>query len=322
MTEAMPLPTPCPRRRNSICGYGHWACAALAVFLLAGCGEPQDETAGTPTFEAAPVAEKTVYRFGIHPLHNPNRLHEIFGPVMNYLDRHIPGANFRVEASRNYATYDEKLFSGEFHFSLPNPYQTVTSVDTGYRVFGKMGDDHNFRGIILVRKDSSIEQISDLKGKPVSYPAPTALAATMMPQFFLHQHGLDVMRDVDNRYVGSQESSIMNVFHGHTVAGATWPPPWRALSKERPELAEQLVVKWQTDPLPNNGLVVREDIPQALVEQVSKLLFELHTHEEGRVMLERMELSRFEPATNATYEPVRAFLKAFSEQVRDPRKES
>jgi phosphonate transport system substrate-binding protein len=293
----------------------------IVAIGVGGCGD--DEQALTPTFADSPkVATAPVYRFGIHPLHNPNRLHEIFGPVMQYLDRHVEGVNFRVEASRNYAAYDEKLFGGAFHFSLPNPYQTVTSLDHGYRVFGKMGDDDNFRGIFLVRKDSGIRTVDDLKGKAVSYPAPTALAATMMPQYYLFQRGIDVMKEVDNRYVGSQESSIMNAFLGHTVAGATWPPPWRALSKERPELAEQLEVKWQTPPLPNNGLVARADMPAELVEQVGRLLFTLHTHEEGRVMLERMELSRFEPADDSTYEPVRAFLKDFQAKIRPPRDEA
>lgn len=296
-------------------------CTALLALLLQGCSDqPQ---APTPTFSDTPsTARQTVYRFGIHPLHNPNRLHEIFGPLMQYLDRHIDGVEFRVEASRNYAAYDEKLFGGEFHFSLPNPYQTVTSLQHGYRVFGKMGDDHNFRGILLVRRDRNIHDLADLKGKAISYPAPTALAATMMPQYYLHQQGIDVMQDVDNRYVGSQESAIMNVFLGHTVAGATWPPPWRALSKERPELAEQLEVRWQTPSLPNNGLVARQDMPPELVRRVGELLFQLHTHEEGQAILERMELSRFEPADDATYDPVRAFLQDFEQQIRPPRDEA
>lgn len=292
----------------------------VVASLLAGCGEEQ--AVETPTFSEQQSNERIAYRFGIHPLHNPTRLHEIFGPVMAYLNRHIPEANFRVEASRNYQAYDEKLFAGDFHFSLPNPYQTVTALEKGYRVFGKMGDDDNFRGIILVRKDRGIKQVSDLKGLPISYPAPTALAATMMPQYYLHTHGLNVLQDVETRYVGSQESSVMNVFYGHTAAGATWPPPWRALSKERPELAEQLEIKWQTEPLPNNGLVVRQDIPQELVDKVARLLFELHTHEEGRAILERMELSRFEAATNDTYDPVRDFLKTFEAEVRNPREAS
>ena len=113
----------------------------------------------------------------------------------------------------------------------------------------------------------------------------------------------------------------MNVFLGDTVAGATWPPPWLALSKERPQLARELEIKWQTKPLPNNGLVVRQDVPRQLLKKVADLLFKLHTHSEGRAILERMELSRFEAATDATYLPVRKFLATFSREVRDPRKE-
>lgn len=298
----------------------YWLVPWLVILLvIAGCNEKVDTK--SIEFSSSEEHDKTIYRFGIHPLHNPARLHDIFSPVMDYLNKNIDGAEFKVEASRNYGAYDKKLFAGEFHFSLPNPYQTVRSLEHGYRVFGKMGDDDNFRGIILVRKDSNIKSITDLKGKAVSYPAPTALAATMMPQYYLQTHGLNVMKDVDNRYVGSQESSIMNVFLGDTAAGATWPPPWRALSKERPQLAEQLEIKWQTRPLPNNGLVARNDMPDKLVKQVAKLLFELHTNKEGQDILKRMELSRFESANDATYQPVRNFLATFKKEVRDPAKE-
>lgn len=291
----------------------------LLALSLTACSD--DNEIQSPTFNQATEDQTHLYRFGIHPLHNPQRLHETFEPMMDYLNKHIDNVEFKIEASRNYAHYDEKLFAGEFHFSLPNPYQTVTSLNHGYRVFGKMGDDYNFRGIFLVRKDAGIKEVTELKGKAVSYPAPTALAATMMPQYFLHKNGLDVMNEIDNRYVGSQESSIMNVFHGHTVAGATWPPPWLALSKERPELSEQLEIKWETEPLPNNGLVVRNDIPEALVAKVSDLIFNLHTHEEGRAILERMELSKFEAANNEIYQPVINFLENFTREIREPRKE-
>jgi phosphonate transport system substrate-binding protein len=289
----------------------------LFVVALTGCSE--DEKAGyVPELVSAKQTTSTdkVYTFGIHPLHNPNRLHEVFGPVMEYLSANIEGASFKLEASRNYAAYDEKLYAGKFEFSLPNPFQTINSLERGYHVFGKMGDDDNFRGIILVRKDSGIEKIDDLKGKAVSYPAPTALAATMMPQYYLQTHGLDVMKDLDNRYVGSQESSVMNVFLKDTVAGATWPPPWNAMVKERPELAEQMEIKWQTEPLPNNGLVARNDIDAALVERVAGLLTTMHNSAEGKVMLERMELSRFERATDASYKPVVDFVELFSKTVR------
>jgi len=296
----------------------HSLCVGIIfITLLSACSSNEDESIYQPSFsKQTDTGSNIEYIFGVHPLHNPQRLHEVFSPLMEYLSKHIQGASFKLEASRNYAFYDKKLYSQKFDFALPNPFQTVNSLKKGYQVFGKMGDDHNFRGIILVRKDSTIKTIPDLKGKIVSYPAPTALAATMMPQYYIQTHGLDVMKDVDNRYVGSQESSIMNVFLKHSSAGATWPLPWISLSRERPELKDQLEVKWQTDPLPNNGLVVKTTIPKKLVSEVSSLLFNLHSTTEGTTILERMELSSFEKADNNTYQPVNVFLEKFSNEVR------
>jgi phosphonate transport system substrate-binding protein len=249
-------------------------------------------------------------------LHNPERLFAIYGPIAEHLEKNIPGSRFRLEASRNYEEFEKKLGSGRFHFALPNPMQTIRAAEKGYRVFGKMGNDEEFRGLLLVRKDSGIERVQDLKGKAVSYPAPTALAACLMPQYYLHTHGLDINRDIRNLYVGSQESSIMNVYWGNVAAGATWPVPWKAFQKEHPDRAAALVVRWQTETLPNNSLVARDDVPVAMSQQVGQLLFSLGSHEEGRRMLERIPITCFEPANSRTYSPVRAYVKRFHSEVR------
>lgn len=292
-----------------------WSGWLLAALLLAGCGK--QEEGYQPGFgEQAAAGSVREYVVGIHPLHNPKRLFEVYGPIVEYLDAGIPEARFRLEASRNYEEFDKKLDDGHFDFAMPNPYQTVRSLRHGYRVFGKMGDDADFRGIILVRRDSGIREVTDLKGKKVSYPAPTALAATMMPQYYLHTHGIDANRDIENLYVGSQESSIMNVLRGHVAAGATWPVPWKIFQQENPGLAAQLEVKWQTETLPNNGWVVRRDVPPELAERFAALLFGLNGSEEGRAMLARLPVSGFEAATDETYRPVSEYLRVFSETVR------
>ncbi|MCK9200018.1 MAG: phosphate/phosphite/phosphonate ABC transporter substrate-binding protein [Gallionella sp.] len=286
----------------------------LGMFLLlCGCGEQQEYQPGFVAQQANP--EKN-YSFAIHPLHNPEMLLERYGPIVDYINRHIEGAHFTLEASRNYEEFEKKLYAGQLDFALPNPYQTVNSLKHGYHVFGKMGDDHNFTGIWLVRRDSGIRKVSDLKGKKVSYPAKTALAATMMPQYYLHTHGIDVNKDVENLYVGSQESSIMNVYLGQVAAGATWPIPWMLFQQQQPEKAAQLEKIWETEPLINNGLVARNDMPPELVERVAVLLSTLHENEEGRALLARLPISRFERANDASYDVVRSFLDAFSRKVR------
>lgn len=298
---------------------GIWKRALLSVLAISftfiqGCSDPVPPP--QLQYSDEPVFKQKTFIFGVHPLHNPKRLFEVYQPMIDYINARLHGAQLRLEASRNYDAYDEKLFQGYFDFALPNPYQTVTSLQSGYQVFGKMADDENFRGIILIRKDSDIQTVSDLKGKSVSYPAPTALAATIMPQWFLFQQGLDIQHDITNHYVGSQESSIMNVYLGVTDAASTWPPPWLAFIKERPEIAEQVIIKWQTPPLVNNGLVAKKTIPQTILKQVSQAIFELHLTEKGQQILAEMELSQYEPATDETYLRVKHFLSEFENKVR------
>jgi len=292
-----------------------WWKLLLDLPLLAGWNK-QAEDIYEPRFSTQSKSNVPKYVIGIHPLHNPKRLFEVYGPIVDFINANMPEADLTLEASRNYEEFDRKLYSGHFDFAMPNPYQTVNALKHGYRVFGKMADDDDFRGIILVRRDSGIKTVADLKGKAVSYPAPTALAATMMTQYYLHTHGVDINRDIENRYVGSQESSIINVLRGHVAAGATWPVPWKTFSQENPQLAAQLEVKWQTEPLQNNGWVVRKDIPAEIANKFASLLFNLNQHEQGREMLARIPVTHFEPATDDTYGPVQAFIATFIKTVR------
>lgn len=271
---------------------------------------PAEPAVHEPVFArqpAKPIAGTEIL-FAVHPLHNPKRLFDVYQPLVDLINEQVaPAYRIKLETSRDYASFEEKLANRKFHIAVPNPYQTLASEARGYRIIGKMGNDRRFRGIIVVRRDTKLASLADLKGAPISFPAPTALAATMMPRMFLYKHGLGPA-DINARYVGSQESAIMNVLLGKTVAGGTWPPPWEALLRRRPELAEKLEVRWETEPLINNGLVIREGVPSELADAVKTVVFHLHEHARGKAILEAMEIDRFEPADQTAFEPVRRFI--------------
>lgn len=256
------------------------------------------------------------YIFGIHPLLNSKKLFEVYQPLVDRINNSLKDAKIKLESSKNYAAFNKKMQAGHFDFALPNPYQTITSLKYGYDVFGKMGDDQNFRGIILVRKDSKINEVKDLIGKIVSYPAPTALAATMMPQYYLQTHGIDINKDITNKYVGTHASAIMNVYLGNSSASATWPLAWRAYTKDHPEIAKDVEIKWQTEQLINNGLIVKKGTPKGVKKVFAEVTFTLQNSEDGRKILEPMFISKYEKATNETFQIVTSFLDKFSTTVR------
>lgn len=284
--------------------------------LLAACGPSPQQAEGPRYSNTSAKAVAPVYRLAIHPLYNPNKLTAAYQPLIDYLNRHMEGVSFQLEASRDYTAYEAKFRAREAEFLLPNPWQTLEAMKVGYGVIAIAGYSYDFMGIFLVRRDSNIKTPADLKGKVVSYPSPTALVATIMPQYYLQTHGVDVNRDIDNRYVGSQESSIMHVFLKQSHVGATWPSPWRTFQKDHPQEAAQMKVIWETPPLINNSVMVRNDVPPQIRDQVRKLLTELSDTEEGRALLHGMETARFHSAINGDYVPVREFIQRFEREVR------
>lgn len=287
----------------------------LALFLLNACDRtPADkpleysvapQNNGIPTYHLVP-----------HPLYNPQTLSQIFQPLVNHLNGQLQGARIELEASRDYQAFEQKFRAREADILLPNPWQTIEAQKVGYHVIAMWGDAEDFKGLFIVRKDGNIETPADLKGKTVSYPSPTALAAAVMPQYFLHENGININRDIQNSYVGSQESSIMNVYMGQAAAGATWPPPWRIFQKQHPVEAAQLKVIWETSALVNNSVMVRNDIPQAIRQQLTQTLLDLPKTPEGREILAKMETARFHAADDASYDVVRHYIARFEKEVR------
>ncbi|HOE41164.1 MAG TPA: phosphate/phosphite/phosphonate ABC transporter substrate-binding protein [Rhodoferax sp.] len=266
--------------------------------------------------EAPMVRSEPVYRLAIHPLHNPKKLSAAYQPLVDHLNAQLQGARIELEASRDYQAYEAKFRAREPDFLLPNPWQTLQAIKVGYHVMAMAGDAEDFKGIFIVRKDSGIKRPADLKGKTVSYPSHTALAAAIMPQYYLHANGIDIRHDIQNAYVGSQESSIMNVYLGQAAAGATWPPPWRLFQKDHPAEAAQLKVIWQTPSLINNSVMVRDDVPPVVRDTVAKALLALSQTAGGTTILGAMEITRFHAASDASYDVVVNYIRRFEHDVR------
>jgi len=292
-------------------------CFVLLLFYATLSGCSREPESNGPQFGTRPRSGNVpIYRFAVHPLHNPAKLVQAYQPLIDYMNGRMREARLVLEASRDYANFEEKYRDRGPEFLLPNPWQTLQAMKAGYRVIAMAGEPADFKGIFIVRSDSSIKRPADLKGKAVSYPSPTALAACIMPQYFLYTHGVNVTKEIENRYVGSQESSIMNAYMGNTAAGATWPPPWRAFRKEHTREAAELKVIWETESLVNNSIMARDDVPSVVREQVRALLVGLDGTEEGRSILTGMETARFLPATGRDYEAVRRYVSRFEREVR------
>jgi len=287
------------------------------LLIFSGCMPEDHESKGyKPTAVAVQKYELIV---GIHPYLNTQKTFLAYEPIIRYLEKNIPSTRFTLETSLDYGDYERKLYAGHFDLALPNPLQTLQSTKHGYRIVAKMKPDIVFRGVIVARKEYHIHSVEQLRGHAISFPAPTALAATLMPKYFLYERGLNVDKDAIARYVGSQYSSIMNAYSKDTIAAATWPTPWVRWQHENPKKAEEMELIWETPPLVNNGFVVRSDVDHNLSDRVVALLCALDTFPEGKKLLDDAGFAGFEGASEKTYAPVEHFLRLYDKSLGLPK---
>lgn len=287
---------------------------AACLILVSLAGLPAAAFAYKPTGAAS---VQTVYVFGIHPYTNPQDLFSDYAPIMRWLEKKIPGTRFEVEASRSYGDYEAKLAARQFHFSLPNPAQTVMGMEHGYRVIAKMVPDDDFRGIIIARADKLPASPQDLNGKALCFPSATALAGTMLPLLYLHDQGVEV-KSLQLRHVGSQYSAIVNVLSGDFAACGSTVRFWRSWSRDNPEKAVKIKVLWRTPALPHNAVMVRDDVPEVLASRVAAVLSDMDKDKELDQRQFLIDQQHFEPATNASYRPVEEFLRRYQEAIGLP----
>lgn len=263
------------------------------------------------------AAAETAYIFGIHPYTNPQSMLEDYSPVVRYLEQKMPGVRFEIEASKDYADYEAKLAARRFHFSLPNPYQTVFALEQGYKVVAKMTPDENFRGLIIARTDSPIRKPADLNGKTMCFVSPTAVAATMLPLLHLAELGVDV-KSLQIKYVGSQDSTILNTYAGDAAACGSTVRFFGGFAKKNPDKAQQIQVLWRTQSLPHNGFVARDDVSPAVARRAAEVLAGLDKDPAVDQSQFKKDQQHFEVASDDTYRPMRKFLADYDKAIGLP----
>jgi phosphonate transport system substrate-binding protein len=288
----------------------------ILLLLIINCKKDTNTTTILYSKHPSLTSESTQYSLGIHPLHNPELLTKLYLPLIQYLNDSLKNVTLSLETSKDYTSFEEKYREQKLDFIIPNPYQTIEAIKYGYTVQLIMGIESDFKGLIIVHKDSLIRSPLDLKGKKVCYPAATALAACIMPQYFLFKNGVDINNDIENLYVGSQESSIMNVYLGTVSAGGTWPVPWNLFKSTHPKEYDKLRVAWETETLPNLSFMSKHDIPDSTISAIKKLLYAIDKNDRGKKILFEVGTKCFLDGSNKSYDVVQKYIARFEHDVR------
>jgi phosphonate transport system substrate-binding protein len=243
------------------------------------------------------------YKFSMLPRYFPKRIRSMIEPMAAHLSDAL-GVPVTAVLAKDFREYENRLKSGEIQIGYENPL-VYTKVSERHEVLAmavKGAGGERFRGIVIARPDSQIEQLGDLKHKKIIIVGKTSAGGYLSQKLSLAENSIDVAQDclLEEASDNKQENVIISVSIGDGDAGF--------IRESALHIADQYIqpgtikvvapCAW----LPNWALSVDRNLPSERKAAIRKAVVSL---QEASPALEAMGISGFKVAKDDQYDVVR-----------------
>ena len=184
--------------------------------------------------------------------------------------------------------------------------------------------DRDLTSIILVRSDSSINELRDLKQRRVAGGANDSPQATLIPLSYLADHGLTPHRDFEvisfdhmvgkhGDHIGGEREAVRALVHGEADAACILDANHLAFTREGTIPSGATRILAQTPPYDHCNFTVLDDAPTTQVARFRQLLLGMsYADAEVRPLLDLEGLKRWVPGRVEGYAQLAAAVDRFS----------
>ncbi len=239
-----------------------------------------------------------IYSVGVVPQFEARRIAKIWQPILDEVSQRS-GVKLELKASPNIPTFEKEFSAGEFDFAYMNPYHAIVANEKqGYAPLLR-DNGRNLFGIIVVKKDSAIQSVSELDGKTVAFPSPNALGAALLPRAeFDRKFNINI----NELYVKSHSSVYLNVLLGKVAAGGGVQ---KTLSQQPENIRNKLRILYKTDPVPPHPFTAHSRVDKSVQDKVKAAFLELGNDEKGKELLKKIPMKKIGSANINDYEPIK-----------------
>lgn len=222
-------------------------------------------------------------RLGLLPRLSATEMTAMFTPLAEYLSRET-GEKVSLVIPRDFDAFKALVASGQIDMGFANPlvYVQLKKNDASLDPLGLASEKSGtkFRGIIIARKDSGIEKVSDLRGKKLIFVEEDSAAGHIFQMLTLSKAGLDVKKDFTKLPFAKKHTNVaLAVFNKAADAGGIREDDLEKM-REVVDLAQIKIVAY-TDYYPNWPLFSTKKMNKATSEKVKAALLKLKPNSPG-----------------------------------------
>jgi phosphonate transport system substrate-binding protein len=217
---------------------------------------------------AAPAPRPAPLRLGVVTFYNPRLMYLKYQPVVDYLTEKT-GVPWELAISGSYESTVEGLCSGRVAVAYLGPLTYIRARERcGARPIVKLltGGRPTFQSVIVVRKDSPIHSVKDLRGKSFGFGSPLSTSSHIVPRATLLDAGLQPGVDVRCRYYMHHESAARAVLLGEVDAAGV-----RDVVADEFE-SRGLRALDRSTAIPNFPIVAAPVLPDSVVREIVRVL--------------------------------------------------
>jgi len=238
-----------------------------------------------------------IHTFDVVPQLTAAKIYTTWSPLLQRVGQES-GLCFELRVSPTIPEFEQKLLKGEPAFVYLNPYHAVLAYQK-QKYQPLLADSEDLlTGILVVRADSPIKSLDELKGQNVAFPAPNAFAASLLIRAELEKKKINITPN----FVKTHSNVYRSVIGKDTVAGGGVN---NTLDNEAPEVRQQLRVLFETTAYTPHPVATHPSVPVAVRDRFLKAMLKLTQDEEGRKLLDGINLHKPQPVTYAKhYKPL------------------
>jgi phosphonate transport system substrate-binding protein len=251
-------------------------------------------------------------KLGTLPRANAAELQTMFAPLAEYLVKET-GEKVSLVVPKSFEDFKRAVKAGQIDIGFANPLVYVqvkeqTDVEP-LALSSEVKSGTRIRGIIIVRKDSGINKLQDLKGKKISFMDRDSAAGYIFQMLLLSKAGLDVNKDITILpFAKRHENVTMAVFNKTADAGGIREDELEKM-KDKVDLSQLRVVGY-TDYFPNWPLFATPKLHKDAAGKIRAALLKLRPNDpQNEKILGPARLTGFIPVSDKDYDDLRKAAK-------------
>ena len=176
----------------------------------------------TPVVKISAEENNTLI-LGVHPYLPPADLEKRFTPLIQYLSRQL-GVPMKLSISKDYETHIENIGNKVFDIAYigPSSYVELINKYGPHTLLARLeiAGKPYFNGYIVVRQDSNIQTLEELKGKRFAFGSPHSTMSYLVPRHMLIEAGVSLESLREYKFQGNHRNVALGVLLGEFDAGA------------------------------------------------------------------------------------------------------